>query len=98
MRSKPMTTARWLLPVAGVIWLAGCATTPEEDPVLQGKLGDLDTRTTNIERVVQNQSLLSLSQRAVAAAIRRFDSAARFLVSIHQLRQSSKENSLACLN
>jgi tol-pal system protein YbgF len=64
MRSKPMTTARWLLPVAGVIWLAGCATTPEEDPVLQGKLGDLDTRTTNIERVVQNQSLLSLAQRA----------------------------------
>jgi tol-pal system protein YbgF len=64
MRSKPMMTARWLVPVAGVIWLAGCATTPEEDPVLQGKLGDLDTRTTNIERVVQNQSLLSLAQRA----------------------------------
>lgn len=41
---------------------------------------------------------LSLSQRAVAAAIRRFDSAARFLVSIHQLRQSSKENFLPCLN
>src|ERR1700722_17160939 len=64
MRSKPMMTARWLLPVAGVIWLAGCATTPEEDPVLQGKLGDLDSRTSNIERVVQNQSLLSLAQRA----------------------------------
>ena len=47
-----------------MIWLAGCATTPEEDPVLQGKLSDLDSRTTNIERVVQNQSLLSLAQRA----------------------------------
>lgn len=64
MRSKPITIARWLVPVAGVIWLAGCATTPEEDPVLQGKLSELDTRTANIERVVQNQSLLSLAQRA----------------------------------
>ncbi|MGC1460128.1 MAG: tol-pal system protein YbgF [Steroidobacteraceae bacterium] len=63
MRGKTMTTARWLLVLGGVIWLAGCATTPEEDPVLQGKLSDLDTRTGNIERVVQNQSLLSLAQR-----------------------------------
>jgi tol-pal system protein YbgF len=53
---------RWLLPVAGTIWLAGCASTPEEDPVLQGKLSDLDARTANIERVVQNQSLLTLAQ------------------------------------
>jgi tol-pal system protein YbgF len=64
MRGQALRTARWLLPLAGAIWLAGCATTPEEDPVLQGKLSDLDSRTTNIERVVQNQSLLSLSQRA----------------------------------
>jgi tol-pal system protein YbgF len=64
MRSKSFTTARWLLPVTAVIWLAGCATTPEEDPVLQGKLSDLDSRTANIERVVQNQSLLSMAQRA----------------------------------
>jgi tol-pal system protein YbgF len=55
---------RWLLPLAGVLWLAGCATSPEEDPVLQSKLGDLDSRTSNIERVVQNQSLLSMAQRA----------------------------------
>jgi tol-pal system protein YbgF len=59
-----ISTARWLLPVTCVIWLAGCATTPEEDPVLQGKLNDLDSRTTTIERVVQNQSLQSLAQRA----------------------------------
>jgi tol-pal system protein YbgF len=64
MRSNSITTVRWLLPLAGSLWLAGCAATPEEDPVLQGKLSDLDSRTTNIERVVQNQSLLSLSQRA----------------------------------
>jgi tol-pal system protein YbgF len=63
MHGKPMS-ARWLLPVAFTVWLAGCATTPEEDPVLQGKLSDLNTRTANIERVVQNQSLLSLAQRA----------------------------------
>jgi tol-pal system protein YbgF len=64
VRSKPIRTARWLLPVAFSVGLAGCASTPEEDPVLQGKLSDLDSRTTNIERVVQNQSLLSLAQRA----------------------------------
>ena len=64
MRDQASRTARWVLPLAGVIWLAGCSTTPEEDPVLQGKLGDLDSRTTNIERVVQNQSLLSMAQRA----------------------------------
>jgi tol-pal system protein YbgF len=64
MRSKLTMTARWLLPLAAGLWLAGCASTPEEDPVLQGKLSDLDSRTTNIERVVQNQSLLSLAQRA----------------------------------
>ena len=64
MRDNTITSARWLLPVALSVWLAGCATTPEEDPVLQGKLTDLDSRTANIERVVQNQSLLSLAQRA----------------------------------
>jgi hypothetical protein len=41
---------------------------------------------------------LSLSQRAVAAAVRRFDSAARFLVGVHQLRNSSRETSLSCRN
>ena len=64
MRSKLNMTARWLLPLACGIGLAGCASTPEEDPVLQGRLSDLDSRTANIERVVQNQSLLSLAQRA----------------------------------
>jgi tol-pal system protein YbgF len=54
----------WLAPAVCLLWLVGCATTPEEDPVLQGKLNDLDARTGKIERVVQNQSLLSLAQRA----------------------------------
>jgi tol-pal system protein YbgF len=55
--------------VAMVIWtgvlgtlLVGCASTPEEDPV-QIKLNDLDSRTTRIERVVSNQSLLEMAQR-----------------------------------
>ncbi len=40
--------------------LAGCATTPEEDPVQQ-KLTDLDGRTDRLERSVQNQ--VTQSQR-----------------------------------
>ena len=63
MRGKVLTVAAGLPLWAATIWLGGCASTPEEDPVLQGKLSDLDARTTNIERVVQNQSLLSLAQR-----------------------------------
>jgi tol-pal system protein YbgF len=45
--------------------LAGCASTPEEDPV-QLKLTDLDTRLTRIERVVSNNSLLELSNEMEA--------------------------------
>ncbi len=47
---------------ATLIVLAGCATTPEDDPVLQGKLNDLDARTARIERVISNQSLLDMAQ------------------------------------
>jgi tol-pal system protein YbgF len=49
-------SAAWL----GVLAMAGCASTPEEDP-LQIKLNDLDTRLARIERVVANQSLLQLA-------------------------------------
>lgn len=63
MRDQTLWSIRWLAPATCVIVLAACATTPEEDPVLQGKLTDLDSRTTSIERVVQNQSLLMLAQR-----------------------------------
>jgi tol-pal system protein YbgF len=43
--------------------LVGCATSPEDDPVLQGKLTDLDGRVGRIERVISNQSLLDMAQR-----------------------------------
>jgi tol-pal system protein YbgF len=42
--------------------MAGCATTPEQDPVVQ-RLTELDGRLLRIERVLANQSLLELSQR-----------------------------------
>jgi tol-pal system protein YbgF len=46
-----------------VTMLAGCSLTqPEEDPV-QIKLRELDGRVAGFERVVSNQSLLSLAQR-----------------------------------
>ncbi len=47
---------------AALIALAGCATSPEDDPALQGRLNDLDARTTRIERVISNQSLLDMAQ------------------------------------
>jgi tol-pal system protein YbgF len=46
--------------VAAAAVVAGCAS--EEEP-LNAKLSDLDARTTRIERVVSNQSLLELNQR-----------------------------------
>jgi tol-pal system protein YbgF len=42
--------------------LAGCASTPEPDP-MQIKLNDVDERLGRVERVVSNQSLVNLSQR-----------------------------------
>jgi tol-pal system protein YbgF len=45
-----------------VVALAGCASTPEPDP-MQIKLNDIDERLGRVERVVNNQSLLTLSQR-----------------------------------
>lgn len=46
------------LPVSLVLFAAGCATAPQEDPVLI-KLTELENRLVAIERVVNNQSLLS---------------------------------------
>jgi tol-pal system protein YbgF len=46
--------------------LAGCATSPEQDPVVQ-KLTELDSRLLRIERVLSNQSLLQLSQGVEAS-------------------------------
>ncbi len=47
---------------AGALALAGCAVSPEEDPVMI-RMNDLDARVQRIERVLTNQSLLDLSQR-----------------------------------
>jgi len=51
------------LAAAMVLALAGCASTPPEEDPVQIKLNDIDTRLTRIERVVQNQSLLDLSNQ-----------------------------------
>ncbi len=46
--------------------LAGCASTPPEEDPVQIKLNDLDVRLTRIEKVMQNQSLLELSNQLEA--------------------------------
>jgi tol-pal system protein YbgF len=45
-----------------VALLAGCVTTPEEDPV-QTRLADLDARVGRIDRIVSNQSLMQMATR-----------------------------------
>ena len=52
--------------LAGVLALAGCASTPPEQDPVQIKLNDLDTRLARIERVMANQSLLELSNQIEA--------------------------------
>lgn len=61
-RRRAMSTIQRLIIVGAAASLAACATTPEEDPVVQ-KLTELDSRLLRIERVLANQSLLDLSQR-----------------------------------
>jgi tol-pal system protein YbgF len=51
----------WLV-ILGSLALAGCAVSPEEDPVYI-RMNDLDARVQRIERVLTNQSLLELAQR-----------------------------------
>jgi tol-pal system protein YbgF len=53
---------RALLAACAVLALAGCVTTPEEDPV-QVRLDDLDSRVGRIDRIVSNQSLMQMTQR-----------------------------------
>lgn len=58
--------------LAVMLLTAACATVPpEEDPVLI-KLNDLDRRLSNIERIVDNQSLVQLTQQ-VSSLERRTD-------------------------
>jgi tol-pal system protein YbgF len=56
-----MTVMRSALGLAICSVLVGCATAPEQDPVVQ-KLTELESRLLRIERVLSNQSLLTLSQ------------------------------------
>jgi len=49
---------------------SGCATTPEEDTVLQAKLSDLDARITRLERATQSQVELAQHQEAEQAEVR----------------------------
>lgn len=51
--------------VGAALLLAGCATTPQEDPV-QLRLDDLDERVGRIDRIVSNNSLVQLSQQIEA--------------------------------
>jgi tol-pal system protein YbgF len=49
---------------------AGCATTPEEDAVLQAKLSDLDARIGRLERANQGQVEQAQRQEATQAELR----------------------------
>lgn len=58
-----MKSTRFLALVATLFLTVGCTLVPpEEDPVLI-KLDDLDRRLSNIERIVDNQSLVQLTQQ-----------------------------------
>lgn len=50
---------------SALLFMAGCATTPEVDPV-QLRLDDLDARVGRIDRIVSNDSLVQLSQQLEA--------------------------------
>ena len=68
LRSSTSTKASGcalLLCSAIVALLGGCATTPAPDP-LQLQLQALDARVTRIDRIVDNQSLLQMTQRVDA--------------------------------
>jgi len=54
---------QWLVLVCCAVALAGCETTSGEPDPTQVKINDIDERLGRVERVVSNQSLLTLSQR-----------------------------------
>jgi tol-pal system protein YbgF len=57
-----MRLRAWVGLLAPAMLIAGCAVSPEEDPVYI-RMNDLDARVQRIERVLTNQSLLELAQR-----------------------------------
>ena len=54
---------QWLTLICCAAALAGCETTSAQPDPTQVKLNDIDERLGRVERVVSNQSLLTLSQR-----------------------------------
>jgi len=75
-----LTVTGFIALAAGTLTLGGCALSdPKEDPV-QIRLNDLDTRLTNVQRVIDNQSLVQLSQRIDTLE-----------TQVRQLRGSSEE-------
>ena len=67
MRSATPALALALLSAA---LAGGCATTPEEDTVLQAKLSDLDARIARLERATQSQVELAQHQEAAQTEVR----------------------------
>lgn len=62
-----MTMARPIvLALLAVLPLVGCSLTPSEPDPVQVKLDDVDRRVGQVERVVNNQSLVELTQRVDA--------------------------------
>lgn len=53
----------WIATLASCWLLSACETTPPGPDPLQVKINDMDERLGRVERVVSNQSLVSLSQR-----------------------------------
>ena len=71
MQVQQLNINRKILLLVSVILMAGCTamTPPSEDPVLI-KLTELEQRLSAIERVMQNQSLLTLTQQVSALELR----------------------------
>jgi tol-pal system protein YbgF len=61
-----IVSSRMLVLAGAALALAGCMSTPPEEDPVQIKLNDLDVRLTRIEKVLQNQSLLELSNQLEA--------------------------------
>jgi tol-pal system protein YbgF len=59
----PYAIRPWSALLLGACLLAGCETTPPGPDPTQVKINDIDERLGRVERVVSNQSLLTLSQR-----------------------------------